>query len=1109
MTFFQRHPASFLIAAFSMLLSHAAFAGTTLQINLGGDLLVGSDTVGILVVDRAGDGFLSPDHVSAEGTMLEVGEQVGLSDDVIVAVLKSSTDEFSIGAGFLNADDEDDSDSDSIDYDALQLSEGMPMIFYWFPGVTTTAAPLQAGGVFESFRATAPSNAPGSIQFMLPADSGVFDLAYLAVADGGSVSLTEPAGDGVYETGVVATDSTPLPGGGDSRVDPVTELPLIPGFTDIDWQSDAKGTYYGLILGLGGRVMGDIAVKVSKSGSLSVTITLDGKRLSYKGGLELPAATLTDAGVSRSKTGETDLILDLALLEDDSTAGYSLVGTLDDDGVELLITAAHNASKRGGPAVEESGNYTFALPAPGGIDQTILPAGDGVGTVSVSETGGIRALMTLGDGTRSSDKGYLSQDKTWDLYVPLYKKNGDGFIAGRVALRDVDNIADFDSPLHWKKGAETKPSAKSCYPAGFETSVNLVGSRFDTPRPGMPLLSQLVDVEDNAILMLEGGALDPVIDAKTLTWGTDNNVSFDGSADNEAIKIKPSTKNGSVNGTFTKTYVDGSSGDTVKQKVSFSGVALQKQGIIVGNFKGNDQLTGLLTIESFNVPSLTVHDGVGNPVGNTGVIDFGSIGIDGGLGERVVEIVNHGDGNLFVDGVPELDDPAFGLAAARMGFLTPGESARFRVRFDPDSESAFAGTLTIYSNDRINNPFVINLTGQGVAGSASDIESGDGRPVLVAVPLAPPVPSGFDPVVFDAANATGTFGGSIDAVGTVTQQVGYGSIKITGDTTSGTGVFSGSLKVGSDVGKVSGTVDANGSLSVAKFKGNLAAKYEVGQVAMVENGDGNFALAGTLVSLGAGDVVDFLFGHFTYHKKHNPTALEGRYTMVIPANEDLGAGYPSGDGIAFVTVAADAGVSASFVLADGEKVTVAGRLSDEDVWQVYQSWKAGTVGGRLQFREVPEISDFDGVLNWDRPANPKAKNFHEGFSIVAPAIGSLFVPPAAGTPLLESLPGGDDNAELRIAGHAHPIGGRLATWTDDNAISVTPADTSEKFKVKVSTKTGSISTTLKRSYDDNGVSRKETVKCSGVIFQKQDIVTGNWQAGGTAGYYGIGLPPSS
>jgi hypothetical protein len=1088
MTVFSKHPAKALVAAFALLFAQSGFADITLQVNLGGDLPVADGTVGVLVVDRAGDGFLSPDHVSAVGSQLSPGQQIGLGDDLIIGVLQSSSTEFAGGSGFVGV-------LAGIDYAAMQLAEGQPMIFYWFPGITTPGTVIPTGANYESFRATSPSNVPSSIGFDLPADPGVYDLAYLDPGNGGNISIGNPGGGGDHDSGTVGSDDSPLPSGGDSRIDPVTDPQPNPGFTGIDWQPDAPGTYYGLITGPGGRIHGEILVRASKTGSLSATITLDGVRYRYAGALPVVGGL-----IPRPKTGEPDLVLDLDFFEDDTTGGYSLIGTLDDDGTTLNINADHNPSKRGGGPAMEAGNYTIALPAPGGVGQTILPAGDGVGTASVRTNGAVRALLTLGDGTRASDSGFLSQDSEWDIYVPLYRGKGEGFLAGHVSLRDTENIADADSPLHWKKGPEPRPRATSCYPLGFETSLNLVGARFDAPRKGAPLLHQFVDMADNANLLLEGGDLDPTIDPKLLTWDMNNKVSHDGSAAGEVIRIRPSTRNGAVNGTFQKRYINGD-GKRVTQKVAFVGVALQKQGIIVGNFKGNNGLTGLLTIESTGMPSLTVRDDDGNAIANGAVFDFDDTGIDGPGSERIVEIENTGTGNLYIDGNPSVDDPAFGLSTVRWGYLEPGDTTRVRVRFAPNTVGGFAGTLAVRTNDRANNPFILNMTGQGIAGTASNVESGDDRDNQVGTPGAPPIPADFNPAPFDAVNAAGNYGGNLTEDGTVPIQVGNGAIRVKGDTTAGTGVFSGSLKVGRDTGRVVGTIDAAGAITITAFSGKLAAKYDL-EAVLVENLDGDYAISGILTPLGDDPTLSFLFGHYTYSRS-NPTAWEGRYTMVIPANEDLGAGYPSGDGVALVTVKSDGKITAAAVMADGERTGIKGQLTDEDIWQVFQAWKRGSIGGIVHFRDEPGISDFDGDVLWDRPADARAKSFHEGFQVETTALGSSFKVPDSGMTIVGGFVAGPDNATVTLDGIDPLVGDRDATLSDTNALTVTPANASERIAIRVNSRTGSVAGIFRRAYDDNGKLIRETIKCTGVAFQKQDIITGSCQTGAQAGFFGV------
>lgn len=1083
---FRLLAAVFLLLAFSQQLLSAK---VTLQVNLGGELAVADGTVGVLVVDRSGDGFLSPDHSSVVGTKLEAGQQIGLSDDIIIGVLQSSTSDFSGGSGFVGL-------IRRIDYDALQLQPGMTMTFYWFPGVTTPGATLGNANNYETFRTNNASNVPNTVTFQLPARRGLFNLAYLDAGNGGTFDISNPGANGDHSNGTTGTDDSVLPGGGGSDVDQNTDTGGNPTLVDVDWNELAKGRYEGLITGGGLRVDGEISVNLTNTGRASIRMNLGGVTALYSGTLNLPAADLINIAVPRRNA--TDLILNLALRQDSNTGSYFLVGTVEADGVVSNIEVTQNAYQRDRTAVAQEGTYTFALPAPGGANQTAIPSGDGIGTVRISRTGRVSALMVLGDGTVTSDSTTLSDDGIWQLYRAIYANKG--FIAGRVSFRDVANITDFDGPLHWSKPAETRPTTRSYYPLGFDTTVNLVGSVYVRPRRGAPMVAQFADTPNNVEISVDGGMLDPAFAQKTLTWDYNNRVSFPGAAAGERLSISPISTTGAVNGSYRRTYVDGNGRNAV-QTVQFKAVALQKQGIVTGNFKGQNQTTGVMTIDSTGEPMIVVQDAGAAGIANGGTLDFGNIGVDGGIGERIVEIQNTGQGVLYLDEMPTLSDPRFGLVSGRMGYIQPGESSRLRVRFDPDAEAAFASTLTIMSNDRTNNPFVVNLIGTGVAGSSSTIDAGTNRN-HAAAPPSPAAATAFSNVNYDEANSNGTFGGVLIRTDVIGAVGGTASLRVTAIRNTGTGRFSGTVILGSTRGSVTGTINADGSATITRFSGILARDWTLGNIQLQQSPGGKWAVAGTLTNNTTAEVINLQLGHQNFSSKNKATQ-EGSYTLVIPANENLGAGYPSGDSVAIVRVTSTGNISAVGSMADGESVNLSGKLNSDGTWDIFRKWIRGEVGGRVTFRDVPNVSDFDGTVRWTRPSHTSAQRFHEGFAIQADVLGSLFQRPRRGARIINELPDGVDNAVVTINDLDPAVGNRNATWNESNRISVTGADAFERVTISASSTTGAIVASYSGRYDDNGTQRTRRVAMKGVAFQKQGLATGYWIGGVEAGFFGI------
>ena len=143
-------PAKRATAAFAALFLAASPALATVTIEVcfsDGNLQNGS--VGILVADVNNDGFLALTDGSVIGSLLNEGETIGTSDDVIVAVFQADDGAHWSGeAGILAT-------VAALDYADLGLAENTPLILYTFPDITSIEASIAPGDVVNSYRNTA------------------------------------------------------------------------------------------------------------------------------------------------------------------------------------------------------------------------------------------------------------------------------------------------------------------------------------------------------------------------------------------------------------------------------------------------------------------------------------------------------------------------------------------------------------------------------------------------------------------------------------------------------------------------------------------------------------------------------------------------------------------------------------------------------------------------------------------------------------------------------------------------------------------------------------------------------------------------------------------
>ncbi len=144
-------------------------------------------SVGVLVADVNNDGFGSVYKAGISGLELRVGENFAGSDDIIIGVTTATASGFQGGqVGFADT-------FAPIDYNALGVSEGVPVKFFWFSATNSNSAVVDAEMGFNSYDNGSPDTA-GDIAYTLPAAPGVYTLSHLSGANGGTADVTPDSG---------------------------------------------------------------------------------------------------------------------------------------------------------------------------------------------------------------------------------------------------------------------------------------------------------------------------------------------------------------------------------------------------------------------------------------------------------------------------------------------------------------------------------------------------------------------------------------------------------------------------------------------------------------------------------------------------------------------------------------------------------------------------------------------------------------------------------------------------------------------------------------------------------------------------------------------------
>jgi hypothetical protein len=359
-----------------------------------------------------------------------------------------------------------------------------------------------------------------------------------------------------------------------------------PATSTVAFTSLAAGSYGGLLTN-GGDITGGLeSVVISKTGALSGTVVISGKRYAFKGAL----GSNGQATVVITRTGLPNIVGTIQLaLADGTTDGYQLTGSFSADGTAHAVDAAFYPTYPKTAPAPQAGLYTLAMRAPDGVDTAAQPGGDGYASLKVSPTGDCTGTLTLADGTTATFGGRVSRKAEWTLHRNLYGTTG-GYLAGKLTFRDVPSVSDLDGTLRWQK-PNAVPKTKS-YAAGFDTTRGVVGSRYTPPLKNQRAFPGLANSLHNTWLRLSGPDMStlPLLDVTTMdratTWTTANTILYYGPG-----KITMTFT--AATGLITGTCVDAEKGINL----TFGGALLQKQSLVTGRYAAGARM-GLMVMQA-------------------------------------------------------------------------------------------------------------------------------------------------------------------------------------------------------------------------------------------------------------------------------------------------------------------------------------------------------------------------------------------------------------------------------------------------------------------------------------------------------------------------------
>lgn len=322
-------------------------------------------------------------------------------------------------------------------------------------------------------------------------------------------------------------------------------LPVIP----------LAGTYNGLFFNTNHPAhsnAGGFVVTIKTDGTFKGKVREGTPSYSFSGrfGLDLTATS------SVPRTGLSTQWLALRL-----TGGH-LEGNVTDvtNGDSFLV------AYRGGSIGTLAGKYTLLLP--GSADAASFPGGDGVDALTLTSSGRLSGLGTLGEGSSINLITTVAPGGETPVYYPLY--GGTGSLFGWLRFADTPD-SDITGTLLWTKPAGL---AGAFYSAGFITNVTAAGSRFVSPPRSTPAL-----ILTNGLVTLDGGNLANVLSIP-VTLGGDNRITG-----SNGLSLTISTSKGTVSGSF----ID----PATLAKRTIKGVILRDQNFGGGQFQGTNNSGGL------------------------------------------------------------------------------------------------------------------------------------------------------------------------------------------------------------------------------------------------------------------------------------------------------------------------------------------------------------------------------------------------------------------------------------------------------------------------------------------------------------------------------------
>jgi len=319
---------------------------------------------------------------------------------------------------------------------------------------------------------------------------------------------------------------------------------------------------------------GSFTLKTTSSGAFSGKVALADGRWSFKGLF----GTNRYAFVTIPRLNRSPLTLQLGLESCDAT---EVSGVVTDGNSIAGLRAYRNVFNTVSNPCTYAGKYTMVIPA--NLTNTSSPPGHGFGTVKVSSNGVMKITGVLGDGSKISMGGWLTEHGEFPLFVSLYRRSGS--ILGWLSVVDDPASGAPHGNLAWTKPAKF---ADRFYAGGFTNSVAAVGSYYLPPAS----FSDYVVGFTNAFVHLHGGNfINNVSRAATLLPGNGAAVALPTDLTSGSMSLKIQASQGLFRGTvFLPLH---------SRTIKYQGAFLQNFNAGYGYFAGTNE-TGQVSFGPVN-----------------------------------------------------------------------------------------------------------------------------------------------------------------------------------------------------------------------------------------------------------------------------------------------------------------------------------------------------------------------------------------------------------------------------------------------------------------------------------------------------------------------------